>query len=129
MEPTRAETARPLPDLLAALPDELDAPVCSPSRQTELTAADVIDVAELIGIDFAMVPFSIDELQLGIEMELEHRRFFSQPAATGADLVALGQAALAHLCQRPDFYTRLSTAHSPGDPLPPEYRIDEVGAD
>ena len=47
-----------LVDALAELPADVVAAVCAPSHQSEVTGADVVEVAELLGIDFTAAPFS-----------------------------------------------------------------------
>ena len=116
-----------LADALSALPSASEVPACAPARQAPLTSADVLDIAELIGIDFAMVPFSAEELQLGLEMELEHERFGHLNEVVDEDLVMSGMLALAHLQRRHDYYTQISQAHSPGDRLTDDHL--DVGAD
>ena len=97
-----------------------------------LPPAEVVDVAEQLGIDFAVAPFSVEELKLGIEVELEQERLVTAAApATGAaaNLTEAGLHAIAHLQERHDFYTVLTTAHAPGDPPPPWYEHADIGTD
>jgi hypothetical protein len=120
-----------LADILAAQPASVVAAVCAPSHQSELTGADVVEVAELLGIDFATAPFSVEDLQLGLAIELE-LGFDCAPSlldAEDADLVVLGMAAVAHLQEQPDYYTRMTRVHAPGDPPASRYEHAGVGAD
>lgn len=128
-ETPRSQTT-PLDDVLA-LPSEAVAAVCAPSHQVDLTGADVVEVAELLGIDFAAAPFTIEDLQLGMEMELELGADCtpSMSDAIDDDLVELGMVAAANLQEQPDFYIRLSQAHAPGDPAPAHHHHPEVGTD
>jgi len=96
----------------------------------DLRAAEIVDVAEQLGIDFTIAPFSIEELKLGMEVEHGRLAFADAHARTGAgDLSGVGMLAVAHLQDRPDFYTELTQAHAPGDPSPPQYEHADVGTD
>jgi hypothetical protein len=118
-------------DLLVAQPKDVVAAVCAPPQQSELTGSEVVEVAELLGIDFAIAPFSVEDLQLGLEVELEieHECAPSMVDALDEDLVELGMVAVANLQERPDYYTQLTQAHAPGDPPPPRHEHAEVGTD
>ena len=107
-----------LADTLAEQPETVVAAVCAPSHQSELTGADVVEVAELLGIDFAAAPFSVEDLQIGmeVELELEHECTPSMVDAIDDDLVEVGKIAVANLQERSDYYTQLTQAHAPGDP-------------
>jgi hypothetical protein len=118
-------------DLLAAQPENVVAAVCAPPQQSELTGSEVVEVAELLGIDFAIAPFSVEDLQLGLEVELEigHECAPSMVDALDEDLVELGMIAVANLQDRSDYYTQLAQAHAPGDPSLPRHEHAEVGTD
>jgi len=97
-----------------------------------LPPAEVVDVAEQLGIDFAVAPFSVEELKLGIEVELEHERLVAAAVPAASATTGLTEAslhAIAHLQQRHDFYTLLTRAHAPGDPPPPLYEHADIGTD
>lgn len=100
---------------------------------TDLPAAEVVDVAEQLGIDFTIAPFSIEDLKLGMEVELEQERFVAAAATATIDadddLAEIGMVAIAHLQAQPDFYTMLTQVHAPGDPAPPSYEHADVGTD
>ena len=120
-----------LADLLAAQPKDVVAAVCAPPHQSELTGSEVVEVAELLGIDFAIAPFRVEDLQLGLEVELEieHECAPSMVDALDEDLVELGMVAVANLQEWPDYYTRLTRASAPGDLLLPRHAHADVGAD
>jgi hypothetical protein len=120
-----------LADLLAAQPKDVVAAVCAPSQQSELTGSEVVEVAELLGIDFAIAPFSVEDLQLGLEVELEieHECAPSMVDALDEDLVELGIIAVSNLQERSDYYTQLTQACAPGDPPLPRHEHADVGAD
>jgi hypothetical protein len=120
-----------LADLLAAHPQDAVAAVCGSSQQSELTGCEVVEVADLLGVDFAIAPFSVEDLQLGLEVELEieHECAPSMVDALDDDLVDLGMIAVANLQERSDYYTQLTQAHAPGDPPQPRHEHAGVGAD
>lgn len=100
----------------------------------DLPAAEVVDVAEQLGIDFAMAPFTLDELKLGIEVEREQERLATMvggapTGSDGDDLAAVSLIAAAHLREQPRFYTYLTTAHAPGDPPLPHLEHLDIGTD
>ncbi|MGE3270236.1 MAG: DUF5661 family protein [Chloroflexota bacterium] len=128
-----------LAEFLAVLPECMGADVefatCAPAHtseltcQDELTCADVVEVAELIRIDFASVPFTVEDLHLGMLMELEHERPHAPIDIIDEGLLEIGRTAVSHLHERPDYYRRLTQAHAPGDPPLPEYQYADVGTD
>lgn len=116
-----------LADLLAAQPEDAIAAVCAPSHQSILAAADVVDLADLLGIDFAVAPFTVEDLQLGLEVEREigDECAPSMVDVLDDDLVELGKIAVANLHERSDYYTRLTQAQAPGDP--PSLHLQHAG--
>jgi hypothetical protein len=118
-------------DLLAARPGDAVALVCASPHQTELAGSEVVEVAELLGIDFAIAPFSVDDLRLAleIELEIEHECAPSMVDALDEDLVDLGTIAVANLRERFDYYTQLTQAHAPGDRPRPRHEHADVGTD
>ena len=76
-------------------------------KQPSITVAEVRDVASKIGIDWSDVAFSLDDLRVGMGVELEHGLRDPQTDVTGNDLVMTGKIALAHLKEFPDYYQRL----------------------
>jgi hypothetical protein len=95
----------------------------------DLSAAEIVDVAEQLGIDFTIAPFSVEELKLGMEVEREHERFASTASPADDTLWGVGLLAVARLQDRPDFYTELTQARAPGDPPSPQYEHADVGTD
>lgn len=98
---------------------------------SELTGADAVEIAEVLGIDFAQAPFSVEDLLLGLEVErdLEYECAPSMVDASDDDLVDLGKVAVTRLQEQPDYYTWLAQAHAPGDPTPARYVHADVGTD
>ena len=76
-------------------------------------------------------PFSAEELQIGMEVELElgHECAPSPVDALDEDLLEIGKAAIANLQERSDYYRLLTQAHAPGDPPAPPHRHVDVGCD
>jgi hypothetical protein len=64
-------------------------------------------IAASLGIDFAAVPFTLEEYRSGLDVELEHGRRDPETNVTGDDPLLTGKIALAHLRELPDYYTRL----------------------
>jgi hypothetical protein len=65
-------------------------------------------VGEQIGIDWDTVSFDVEQLRMGMDVELEHGLHNSATNVTGDDPVVTGKIALAHLNEFPDYYTRLA---------------------
>jgi hypothetical protein len=121
-----------LTDLLASLPEcmgaDFEAAVCAPSRPTDLSCADVLEVAEQLGIDFGLAPFTIEQLHLGMEVEAEQRGT-TELNLLDDDLLEIGKIAVSNLQRQSDFYVQLTSAHAPGDPQPVAYHMVEIGTD
>jgi hypothetical protein len=60
-----------------------------------------------IGINWDSAPFDIEQLRMGMDVELEHGRHDPATDVTGDDPVTTAKIALAHLNEFPDYYTRL----------------------
>lgn len=120
-----------LADTLAEQPELVVAAVCPPPHQSDLTGAEIIEVAELLGIDFAAAPFGVEDLQIGMELELEfgHECTPSMVDAIDEDLVEIGKITVANLQERSDYYRRLTRAQAPGDPPVPQHWGADVGSD
>jgi hypothetical protein len=130
---TTARTDAPRQADLFAASSVIAPEICAPAQIGELTAAEVVEVAELLGIDFAMAPFSLEDLQQGIEVELDlEMEVDCLPSVDDwleEDLVEVGKIAVGHLREQPDYYTWLAQAHAPGDAMPPQYAHADVGTD
>ena len=120
-----------LTDTLAEHPEAVLQVVCAPAQQSELSGAEAIEVAELLGIDFALAPFSVEELQTGIEVELTlgQEGTPSLVDALDDDLVEIGKIVVANLDERSDYYRELTQAHAPGDTPATHHRPADVGSD
>ena len=127
---TTAPTMR-LADILAAQPGNVVAAVCAPSHQSALAGCEVLEVAELLGIDFAEAPFSVEDLQLGMEIELD---LGSECAPSmidilDDDLLEVGRVAVVNLQEQSDYYSRMTRAQAPGDPPLALRQRADVGGD
>ena len=60
------------------------------------------DVARVLNLDFTKEQFSVEDLAKGMRVELEHKD------VTKGDPIKTAKIALAHLRERPDYYTLLS---------------------
>ena len=75
--------------------------------RTSFTEQEAADVAARIGIDFAEVPFDLDQFRRGLDVELEHGAHDPETDVTGDDAITTGKIAWAHLKELPDYYDRL----------------------
>lgn len=65
-------------------------------------------VADTLGLDFAREPFDLEQVRMGLDVELEHGRRDPATNVTEDDPTVTGKIALAHLRELPDYYTRLA---------------------
>ena len=84
-----------------------------------LTAQQVKEIGDKIGVDWAVVDFG--EFMQGVKEELEHGCTFAvapdpnQTNVTSDDLEATAKIALAHLYEVTDYYTRLEKLEDEGE--------------
>jgi len=78
------------------------------TSSTHFTADQAREIGEQIGIDWAAVPFDVEQFRSGMDVELEHGHRDEATDVTGSDPVVTGKIALAHLNEFPDYYTRLA---------------------
>jgi hypothetical protein len=71
------------------------------------TADDARVIGEEIGIDWATSPFDLDQLRIGMNVELEHGLHDMLTNVSDDDPHVTAKIALAHLNEFPDYYTRL----------------------
>jgi hypothetical protein len=115
-----------------SLPAQLEPLVAAASAHPSTVAgAEVVEVADLLGIDFSVAPFTVEDLRLGLEVEreIEDDCTPSMVDLLDDDLVDLGKIAVANLQERSDYYTCLTQAQAPGDPPMPAHQHADVGAD
>ncbi len=77
-------------------------------QRTSFTVEEARQVGETIGIDWASVPFDVEQFRTGMDVELEHGLHNLMTNVTDSDPVVTGKIALAHLNEFPDYYTRLA---------------------
>ncbi|MEI8104362.1 MAG: DUF5661 family protein [Actinomycetes bacterium] len=77
------------------------------SERKGFTAAEVREVGESIGVDWATAPFDVEQLRMGMDVELEHGLHDLLTNVTDSDPHVTCKIALAHLNEFPDYYTRL----------------------
>lgn len=67
----------------------------------EITTSVARETAKTLGLDFSKLEFSFEDFAEGIRVEMEHKDI------TGGDPIKTAKIALAHLRERPDYYTQL----------------------
>jgi hypothetical protein len=72
------------------------------------TSEEARRIGEQVGVDWASAPFDVEQLRMGMDVELEHGLHNPLTNVTGDDPVVTGKIALAHLNEFPDYYTRLA---------------------
>lgn len=78
------------------------------SERTVFTADQAREVGEAIGIDWATSRFDVEQLLMGMEVELEHGTHDPETNVTDDDVVVTAKIARAHLNEFPDYYSRLA---------------------
>lgn len=76
------------------------------------TTEDAQRLGDALGVDWTKV--DIDQLTMGLNVELEHGTKFSDTNVTDDDELLTAKIALAHLNELPDYYTRLSQMENEG---------------
>ena len=71
------------------------------------TADEARVIGEEIGIDWATASFDIEQLRIGMNVELEHGLHDARTNVSDDDPHVTAKIALAHLNEFPDYYTRL----------------------
>jgi len=78
------------------------------SVRTRFETDEAFTAAQELGIDFSKEPFDLEELRMGMDVELEHGRRDPATDVTEDDPVMTAKIALAHLREMPDYYERLA---------------------
>ena len=76
--------------------------------RTRFETDEAFSAAQELGIDFSKEPFDLEELRMGMDVELEHGRRDPATDVTEDDPVMTAKIALAHLREMPDYYERLA---------------------
>jgi hypothetical protein len=82
------------------------------SERRDFTTEEATAIGELIGIDWDSSRFDVEQLRLGLGVELEHGRQDPSTNVTDDDELTTGKIAWAHLNEFPDYYTRLAKMES-----------------
>jgi len=83
------------------------------NAEVEYREAEIL--RELVGGESLAI--SVEEFQLGLEIELEHGIGFADANVTNNHPILTGKIVLAHLKETLDYYTRLEVAELEGDVL------------
>ena len=78
------------------------------SENNVFTADQARAAGEGIGIDWAASRFDVEQLRMGMEVELEHGARDPDTNVTDDDVVVTAKIARAHLNECPDYYSRLA---------------------
>ncbi len=77
------------------------------SRRT-FTTGEARRIGKQIGVDWSQAPFDVEQLRMGMEVELEHGLHDLLTNVTDDDPLLTAKIALAHLNEFADYYTRLA---------------------
>jgi DNA-directed RNA polymerase alpha subunit len=72
------------------------------------TASQAHEVGEQIGIDWTASSFDVEQLRMGMDVELEHGTQDPETNVTDDDMNVTAKIARAHLNEFPDYYSRLA---------------------
>ena len=75
--------------------------------RTPFTADEARVFGEQIGVNWATSPFDVEQLRIGMNVELEHGLHDMLTNVSDDDPHLTAKIALAHLNEFPDYYTRL----------------------
>jgi DNA-directed RNA polymerase alpha subunit len=78
------------------------------SEKTVFTFDQAREVGERIGIDWTTSRFDVEQLRMGMDVELEHGTHDPETNVTDDDVVVTAKIARAHLNEFPDYYSRLA---------------------
>jgi DNA-directed RNA polymerase alpha subunit len=78
------------------------------SEQAQFTAEQARAAGERIGIDWTTSPFDVEQLRMGMDVELEHGTHDLETNVTDNDVTVTAKIARAHLNEFPDYYSRLA---------------------
>lgn len=78
------------------------------TERAVFTADQAREAGEEIGIDWATSRFDVEQLRMGMDVELEHGTHDPETNVTDDDIVVTAKIARAHLNEFPDYYSRLA---------------------
>lgn len=79
------------------------------SKKQYFTRDQARAIATELGVDFGAVGFDLEQVRMGLDVELEHGTRDPGTDVSGNDPIVTGKIALAHLTEFADYYTRLAT--------------------
>jgi DNA-directed RNA polymerase alpha subunit len=82
------------------------------SEEHVFTAEQARAAGEQIGIDWASSRFDVEQLRMGMDVELEHGTQDPETNVTDDGVIVTAKIARAHLNEFPDYYTRLAVMES-----------------
>ena len=82
------------------------------SEKTFFTIEQVRTAGEQIGMDWATSRFDVEQLRMGMDVELEHGTQDLETNVTDDDVLVTAKIARAHLNEFPDYYSRLAVMES-----------------
>jgi hypothetical protein len=85
------------------------------SEKKAFTAEQARAAGEQIGIDWAASRFDVEQLRMGMDVELEHGTHQPETNVTDDDIVVTAKIARAHLNEFPDYYSRLAVMEADAD--------------
>jgi hypothetical protein len=78
------------------------------ATRRSFTSDEAQAIATELGIDFGLLGFDLEQLRMGLDVELEHGSRSPETDVSANDPIVTGKIALAHLTEYPDYYTRLA---------------------
>ena len=78
-----------------------------PETDKSFTADEARAIGQELGIDWATSPFDVEQLRIGMKVELEHGLHDPLTNVSNDDPHVTAKIAFAHLNEFPDYYTRL----------------------
>jgi hypothetical protein len=78
------------------------------SEKAHFTAEQARATGERIGIDWSTSVFDVEQLRMGMDVELEHGTRDLETNVTDDDVTVTAKIARAHLNEFPDYYSRLA---------------------
>ena len=82
------------------------------SEKTFFTIEQARTAGEQIGMDWATSRFDVEQLRMGMDVELEHGTQDLETNVTDDDVLVTAKIARAHLNEFPDYYSRLAVMES-----------------
>jgi hypothetical protein len=82
------------------------------SDKAHFTAEEARAAGDQIGIDWVTSPFGVEQLRMGMDVELEHGTQDLETNVTDDDVGVTAKIARAHLNEFRDYYSRLAVMES-----------------